>query len=50
MQHQAGMGTKALCRNEHLVVSLRHTRRLISAWRDGNNHHRPHTSLEELTL
>jgi putative transposase len=36
------------CLNEHLFDSLRHARRLIAAWRDDYNHHRPHTSLDGL--
>ena len=36
------------CLNEHLFDSLRHARRLIAAWRDDYNHHRPHTSLNGL--
>lgn len=37
------------CLNEHLFVGLRHARQLIAAWRDDDNHHRPHTSLDGLT-
>jgi putative transposase len=37
------------CLNEHLFAGLRHARHLIAAWRDDDNHHRPHTSLEGLT-
>lgn len=37
------------CLNEHLFANLRHARDLISAWRDDDNHHRPHTSLDGLT-
>ena len=37
------------CLNEHLFDNLRHARHLIAAWRDDYNHHRPHTSLDELT-
>jgi putative transposase len=37
------------CLNEHIFDSLRHARRLIAAWRDDYNHHRPHTSLNGLT-
>ncbi len=37
------------CLNEHLFSSLRHARRLIAAWRDDYNHHRPHTSPDGLT-
>ena len=37
------------CLNEHLFPTLRHARRLIAAWRDDYNHHRPHSSLDGLT-
>jgi putative transposase len=37
------------CLNEHLFDSLRHARKLIAAWRDDYNHHRPHSSLNGLT-
>ena len=37
------------CLNEHLFPSLRHARRMIAAWRDDYNHHRPHSSLDGLT-
>lgn len=37
------------CLNEHLRSSLRPARHLIAVWRDGANHHRPHTSLDGLT-
>lgn len=37
------------CLNEHLFPTLRHSRHLIAAWRDDDNHHRPHTSLDGLT-
>ena len=37
------------CLNEHLFDRLRHARHLIAAWRDDDNHHRPHTSLNGLT-
>jgi len=37
------------CLNEHLFSGLGHARRLIAAWRDDYNHHRPHTSLDGLT-
>jgi len=37
------------CLSEHLFTGLRHARRLIAAWRDDYNHHRPHTSLDGLT-
>ena len=35
--------------NDHLFANLRHVRRLIAAWRDDQNHNRPHTSLDGLT-
>jgi len=38
-----------MCLNEHLFDSLRDARRLISAWRNDFNYHRPHTSLAGLT-
>ena len=37
------------CLNEHLFPSLRHACRIIAAWRDDYNHHRPHSSLDGLT-
>ncbi len=37
------------CLNQHLVSSLHHARPLIPAWRDDDNHCRPHTSLDGLT-
>ena len=37
------------CLNEHLFPSLRHARRMIAAWRNDYNHHRPHSSLDGLT-
>lgn len=37
------------CLNKHLFTSLRHARQLIAAWRDDDNHQRPHTSLDGLT-
>jgi len=37
------------CLNEHLFPSLRHACRMIAAWRDDYNHHRPHSSLDGLT-
>lgn len=37
------------CLNAHLFPNLRHARHLIAAWRDDDNHHRPHTSLDGLT-
>ena len=37
------------CLNEHLFPPLRHARHLIAAWRDKDNHHRPHSSLDGLT-
>lgn len=37
------------CLNENPFQSLRHARTLIAAWRDDQNHHRPHTSLDGLT-
>ncbi|MFQ6552688.1 IS3 family transposase [Aestuariibius insulae] len=37
------------CLNEHLFPSRRHACRMIAAWRDDYNHHRPHTSLDGLT-
>jgi putative transposase len=38
------------CLNEHLFANLHHARALIGAWRDDDNHHRPHSSLDGLTL
>ena len=35
--------------NEHLCPSLSHARRMIAAWRDDYNPHRPHSSLDGLT-
>ena len=35
------------CLNEHLFDSLRHARRLIAAWRDDYNHHRPRRARPE---
>ena len=32
--------------NEHLFPSLTHARKLIAAWRDDYNHHRPQSSLD----
>ena len=37
------------CLNEHLFSNLSQARRLIAAWRDDYNHHRPHSSLEGLS-
>jgi putative transposase len=37
------------CLNEHLFPSLRHACRMIAAWREDYNHHRPHSSLDGLT-
>ena len=37
------------CLNEHMFPSLRHACRLIAAWRNDYNHHRPHSSLDGLT-
>ncbi len=37
------------CLNEHLFANLRHARALIGAWRDDDDHHRPHSSLDGLT-
>jgi len=37
------------CLNEHLFPSLRHACRMIVAWRDDYNQHRPHSSLDGLT-
>lgn len=37
------------CLKEHLFTSLRHACRMIAAWRDDYNHHRPHSSLDGLT-
>ena len=34
---------------EHLFPSLRHACRMIAAWRNDYNHHRPHSSLDWLT-
>lgn len=41
-----------VCLNEHLYLSMRHARHLISAWRDDfiYNHHRLHSSLNGLAL
>ena len=46
----AGIACRATdeCLNEHLFDSLRHARRLIAAWRDDCNHHRPHMGLDGL--
>ncbi len=38
------------CLNKHLFPSLRHACRMIAAWRGDHKHHRPHSSLDELTL
>lgn len=35
--------------NEHLFDSLRHARNLVAAWQDDFNHHRPHSSLADMT-
>jgi len=35
--------------NEHLFAALRHARHLIAAWRDDDNHHRPHSSIDGFT-
>ncbi|EPX78508.1 Mobile element protein [Salipiger mucosus DSM 16094] len=35
--------------NEHLFANLRHAREPIAEWRNDDNHHRPHTSLDGLT-
>ena len=40
---------KEECLNEHLFPSLRRACRMIAAWRDDYNHHRPHSSLDGLT-
>lgn len=37
------------CLNEQLFDNLRHSRKLIAAWRTDFNHHRPHTSLTGMT-
>ena len=37
------------CLNEHLFPTLRQACRMIAAWRNDYNHHRPHTSLDGLT-
>ena len=37
------------CLNEHLFPNLRQARRLIAAWKDDYNHHRPHTILDGFT-
>ena len=37
------------CLNEHLFPSPRHACRMIAAWRDAYNHHRPHSSPDGLT-
>lgn len=37
------------CPNEHLFPNLRHARHVIAAWREDDNHHRPHPSLDALT-
>ncbi len=37
------------CLNEHLFASLPAARRIIEAWRTDYNHHRPHSSLGQLT-
>ena len=37
------------CLNERFFAGLRHARQLIAAWRDDDNHHRPHTSLDGRT-
>lgn len=33
------------CFNEHLFHSLRHARKLITAWRTDSSQHQPHASL-----
>ncbi len=38
------------CLNEHLFRSYRHAREIIETWRIDYNLHRPHTSLDGLTL
>lgn len=35
--------------NGHRLFCLRHARQLSAAWREDNNPHRPHTSLDGLT-
>jgi len=37
------------CLNKHLFDTLRHSCRLVAAWRSDYNHHRPHSSLGGLT-
>ena len=37
------------CLNEHLFTSYGHARRIINAWRNDYNTHRPHSSLDGLT-
>jgi len=38
------------CLNEHLFPSLRHACRMMAARRADDIHHRPHSSLDWLTL
>lgn len=35
--------------NEHLFDNVRHARNLVAVWRDGFNHHRPHSSPADMT-
>jgi len=37
------------CINEHIFAGLRHIRQVIAAWRNGYDHHRPHSCLNWLT-
>ncbi len=37
------------CLGEHLFDTLRHARNLVDAWRIDLNHHRPHSSLADMT-
>ena len=37
------------CLNEHWFLSLEDAREKIESWREDYNHHRPHSSLDNLT-
>ena len=37
------------CLNEHWFLSLEDARKKIESWREDYNHHRPHSSLDNLT-